>query len=84
MSLSQATLIVDETGNGEGEEDGEDGGDAPEILEMDSDVAYMAPLLRFVATLHMLTAFAMMVAYYCLKVGICKVIVEHLLHLSYC
>ena len=54
---------------------GEDGGDAEEeeateYLAMASHVSYMAPLLRGVALLHMFTAFAMMVAYYCLKVSL--------------
>lgn len=63
--FNQYRGVQSDAEEGGGEEDEE----PLENMEMSQHVAYMAPLLRIVSMLHLFTAFAMMVAYYCLKVG---------------
>ena len=48
--------------------DGGDDEDVEEFVGMDANVSYLAPILRIFAMLHTITAFAMMIAYYQLKV----------------
>ena len=51
---------------------GDDGGEDDELAELvmiTEDYYYLNPCLRFLAVLHSMVAFAMLVAYYCLKVS---------------
>ena len=53
----------------EGGNNGDEEEDSLEFLNIPDDVHYLEPLLRLLALLHSFTAFAIMTAYYCLKVG---------------
>jgi len=60
-----------EGGNGNGggdDEGGDDDEDALELVSMEENVAYLAPVLRIFALLHTFAACAMILGYYCLKV----------------
>ncbi|XP_025103910.1 ryanodine receptor-like isoform X4 [Pomacea canaliculata] len=54
------------TFNGTAEEEEDDGSN--EIVVIEDDFYYLEPVMRVLALLHSLTAFSMLVAYYCLKV----------------
>lgn len=49
-----------------GDDDDDDG--SIEYVVIEDDFYYLEPVMRFLAILHMMTAFCMVVAYYCLKV----------------
>lgn len=55
-------------GNGGDEEGGDDDDGALELVSMEENVAYLAPVLRIFALLHTFAACAMILGYYCLKV----------------
>lgn len=55
------------TFNGTAEEEEDDGSN--EIVVIEDDFYYLEPVMRVLALLHSLTAFSMLVAYYCLKVN---------------
>jgi len=55
-------------GDGETGDDGDDDDDGVEYVGMDSNVSYLAPVLRMFAMLHTFAAIAMMIGYYYLKV----------------
>lgn len=61
---------VAEIGGGDGESGDSDEDDIMELISMAEHVYYLQPLLRLISALHTIIAFAMMVAYYCLKVCI--------------
>ena len=55
------------TGEDKPGEDGDD--DGQEFIGIEENAVYLAPLLRMCALLHTFTALAMIIGYYCLKVG---------------
>lgn len=55
-------------GNATAGDDDEDDGSI-EYVVIEDDYYYLEPVMRFLALLHMATAFCMVVAYYCLKVS---------------
>jgi ryanodine receptor 2 len=52
----------------EGEEGAEEEDEPPEWVGISSNVSYLAPLIRCCALVHSFIAFAIMVAYYHLKI----------------
>lgn len=57
-----------ELGSGSGEDGSEEDEEVPEIVEVSEDYYYVAHIMRLLAALHSIVSFAMLVAYYHLKV----------------
>ena len=71
--VSDAVNVTAGAGGGADGETGDDGDnddedDVVEYVGMDSNVYYLAPVLRMFAMLHTFAAIAMMIGYYYLKV----------------